>query len=340
MGGSTQQNQQQGGKGWQGQQQQGQQQQGQQQGGKGWQGPAQQGQQQQQGGKGWISPNQNWQQSDQGILGNNARGIAGSNPMLDYSAALTAGMGGNNADLNRARAAAGQSMTAGLPQLGAASQTWMNAGTSNPWEQTAANNYASTEDMARRRISGETIANDPAVNAAIQKFQTSTAPMIQSAAGLAGLGDSTAMTNALSAGQAQMMLPLVQEASAREERGLQSELASAFQRGAGFSGLGGTIGSRGLSGAQGLFGLGNTLGDRAARGSGLYSGLQGQGWAQMLDQINQSRNQGLLGRQMTQEEYDAAYNDFLRRSGLFERSTFGPMDAIPGTYGSTAEGKK
>ncbi|RLE17149.1 MAG: hypothetical protein DRJ50_14410 [Actinobacteria bacterium] len=260
--------------------------------------------------------------------------------MLDMTAGLTANMGNNNQFLNAAGNAAQGSQTAGTGYLGAAGNTYGQAGSANAWEQNSADSYGSTGELAQRRISGDTIANDPATQAAIDRFQGSVAPMIQDAAGLSGLGDSSAVLNALSVGQSNMMLPLIQEAAAREERGLQGELSSAFGRGQGYGALGQNLGARGLAGAQGQFNIGEALGNRDARASQLFSSLQGQSHGQLMDQINQARTTGSMGRDMTQEGLDAQYNEFLRQSGLFEKSTFGPLDTISGMMGATAEGKK
>jgi len=82
------------------------------------------------------------------------------------------------------------------------------------------------------------------------------------------------------------------------------------------------------------------LSQRQANAAQMYAGQQGQQHQQYMDQMNASMAAGQYGRQGEQEMYDASYNEFLRKSGMFERSTQGPLGAIGGLIGATMEGKK
>lgn len=74
------------------------------------------------------------------------------------------------------------------------------------------------------RISGETVANDPAIAAAIEAFQQNVQPGLQDRLSLMGLGRSSTAANALAKAQADLILPLIVEGQQREERALDREL--------------------------------------------------------------------------------------------------------------------
>jgi hypothetical protein len=78
-------------------------------------------------------------------------------------------------------------------------------------------------DQAGRRVTGENIQSSPSFQAARRGFETSFLPRIENQASLAGLGRSTALTNATAAAEAQYLAPLIESELAREERGLERE---------------------------------------------------------------------------------------------------------------------
>lgn len=76
-------------------------------------------------------------------------------------------------------------------------------------------------DVLRPR--GEDIAESPAITAALEAFNRNVAPGIERRLGMAGLGRSTALADALADAQANLLLPLIEEELAREERGIERE---------------------------------------------------------------------------------------------------------------------
>ena len=296
---------------------------------------------QSQGGSWWGGSADQWTGTPGDIWGDNTAGVAGSNPMLDFGNQQIWDMQGNNRYTLNSEGAINNSITAGMPQMEGANTAYQTlTGGHNPYESKANDAYSKARIDAMRRISGDTIANDPAVAAANETFQNAMAPMIQNASALSGLGRSTAMTNALSSQQAATMLPLVQQAMAREERGLQGEVQTGLAAGQGYAGLGRDSTGRIGMGAQGQANLANMQGQRQANAAQMFAGLQGQQQSQLMDQINSAMGSGQYGRGMVQEGLDASYNEFLRKSGMFEGATEGPLGAIGGLIGSTAEGKK
>ena len=80
--------------------------------------------------------------------------------------------------------------------------------------------------QADRQITGEGLMESPALQAAIQAFETSIMPTIQNQAALSGLGRTTGLPQSLAAAQAQFMLPVIQGELARQERGLERGLGA------------------------------------------------------------------------------------------------------------------
>lgn len=99
--------------------------------------------------------------------------------------------------------------------------------------------YGQLPGIAGTQVTGANVATDPAVQQANKVFQDVMSPMIKDAAGLAGIGKSGAMTNALSAQQAQTLLPLIQGSMQREERGIDRRLGGTQAAAAGLQGVGG-----------------------------------------------------------------------------------------------------
>lgn len=78
-------------------------------------------------------------------------------------------------------------------------------------------------ELASRRVTGEGLPQSASFQAAQRAFTTAIEPRIQNQAALAGLGRSTALTNALAQAEAQYLAPLIEAELAREERGLERE---------------------------------------------------------------------------------------------------------------------
>lgn len=154
--------------------------------------------------------------------------------------------------------------------------------------------------VSRRKVGGENLMEDPSYLAAISAFKEARQPLIENQAALSGLGRSTALTNATAAANAEFMLPVIQDLFAREERGIDRELGA-------------------LSDA---FGGRMALGDR--------------GEGRLQNAIATGMSVGGTGREIGQDQADAAYNEFIRQATLFEQAMGGPMGLLPSTIGGTA----
>lgn len=150
----------------------------------------------------------------------------------------------------------------------------------------------------------ESITNSPTIQAALDVFRRKVQPGIENSAALAGLGRSTSVLNASADAQGNMLLPLIQDEYARQERSANARTAATQQSIADLLGL---------------------------------SGQQGE---QNTNAVNQLMQTGGVTRGVAQAGNDAAYSDFLRRQGLSEQGTFGPLGQLaPSTFGSRTIGK-
>ena len=300
-----------------------------------------------------------------------ARPIAGANPLQNAAGKLagglpTAGQGG----VQGAYGALGQAgnmfggrgnlndyyqqMVGGagaLGQLPGSSQAAggvfgnMSTGEINPYLQQMV-------DVSGRQVTGENLQSDPAIKAASAQFEKFMAPMIKDAAGLAGLGRSDAMTNALASQQAQTLLPLMQEGLAREERGID-RLAGAL----GQAGQASQAGQ--LAGAQGLFGLGQQETNQLLSQLGIYgqagqaqqagqlagaqgmagiggalAGLGQQEQGMLMNAIGGLSGLGEQFRNIEQEILNAPYDEQQRLWAEALNQVYGPLGMIGSTFGA------
>ncbi|MCD4751149.1 MAG: hypothetical protein K8R59_17385 [Thermoanaerobaculales bacterium] len=217
----------------------------------------------------WFGEDGEWAPSEEGILGDNSRQIVGTGPLAEL--------------------AARESMQVG----------------SRPGEYGDVSEIlAAMEGIAGERVSGDQIDDDPAILAAQERFDSAIMPMIDSQSALAGLNRSTARTNAASAQKAQTMLPLIQDAIGREERGIDRRLSTAGTR------------------AQGYMGLGDRTQQRKR------------------DSITDLMAMENYGRGIRQERSDSRYDDWARRATMFENSMGGPMSLLSGSAGSSTSRDK
>ena len=166
-------------------------------------------------------------------------------------------------------------------------------------EQAAMQSFQDAKGIGGRRAQGTSIKNDPSVKAAYDAFNTFEKPMIEDAATQAGFGRSQQKGDKMSLGLQAMMLPQIQGAQAREERGLDRDLQTYMGVGSAQAGLGRDATSR-------------------KRGA-----------------LDYSMGAGDVQRGVEQEGKDAGYEDFIRRASLGESAlmgTFGSM--VPSTIGS------
>lgn len=92
-------------------------------------------------------------------------------------------------------------------------------------QQRAAAEVPGLFDLAQRKVTGANIQSSPSFQAANQAYESVIRPTVENSAVMAGLGRSTSLTNALAKSKAQYMTPLIESELAREESGLNREMA-------------------------------------------------------------------------------------------------------------------
>lgn len=234
----------------------------------------------------------------------------------------------------------------------------MMSGQMNPWMQQfignaqglsnlpgsateAMNLYRQARGVGQQQVTGAGLVDDPAFQAAQQAYESTIIPRIQQQAALAGLGNSTALTNALASAQAQYLLPTVQDTLARQERGIDRELQALF------GGAGGLLQGAGmeqqgrLAGVNALGTAGQMANQNLLAGTQGMFGLGNQQQQNMLNAINAMLTTGGTARGISQADQDARYNEWIRQMTGFENALFGPLGMTPGFTGArTIQNKK
>lgn len=224
-----------------------------------------------------------------------------------------------------------------------AGRQMISAGTQqNPWQQKAFNLFSggpgsnlkkanvllnNAGQIAKEQVTGKNLGSDPAIAEAKNQFSLAMTPMIQNQAALAGLGRSTAMTNALASQQAQTLLPLIQGGLQREERGIDRRYADATGRA---NQLFGMDMSRGQALGQG----GAQRSSQLMQGGGMRLNLADTMFNRGQTQAGGLAQQGAALRGVRQEGQDAKFNDLMRRFAAYEGSIGGPMSMLGGMMGS------
>jgi hypothetical protein len=197
-------------------------------------------------------------------------------------------------------------------------------------------------DQSQQRVTGENIEGSKSYQAARQAFAQSQLPLIQNQAALAGLGRSSAMTNAIAHGNAQAMLPQIENELAREERGIGRQLQGTSQAMQNLLGIGGqALGSHNAAIQAGLQGGAQQQGGLAQAAGGL-GGLGGQQFNQALQQSGLLSNLGQQYRGVEQQQLDAPYQEQQRQFAEALNSMYGPLGFLGNMGGArtTTDGKK
>lgn len=171
--------------------------------------------------------------------------------------------------------------------------------------------------IAGQRISGQSIVDDPAIAAALANFRQNVQPGIENQATLAGLGRSTALTNALATSQAQMLAPMYESAFGREGDRI-NRLGGAAEN---------ELGRRERSSVRSAEANQNSINQLMSLSEMLYGRRQGTQQAAMAA--------GQTERGIRQAGLDAQNQDYLRRQALSEQGLFTPFgQMMPSAIGS------
>lgn len=190
-------------------------------------------------------------------------------------------------------------------------------------------------NAAYQGVSGQSVRDDPAIAQAFANFNQFAKPQIQNDAALAGLGNSSAMVNSLGQAQAQMALPLYQDAFAREMHTQdlgQGAMQSAIDRmqhtqDRGYGATEEELGRRERSYIRGAEAQQGAT-DRLMQLSQMQNQRQGQA-------VNTLAGLGATERGVEQQGNESGYNDMLRRQALSEAALYQPFGGmLPSAFGS------
>ena len=178
-------------------------------------------------------------------------------------------------------------------------QQWAAASTKDLANQPEAERIAMeygrlAPELAGRMATGAGVMQDPAVLAASEAFEKLMAPGIENQMGLAGLGKSSSLANALALGKSSQMAPLIMDYINREQ---------------------------------------NVLNNQANMYAGLmpqFGALGAAESARNLGAVNAGMQVGGTMRGIEQEPLTSQYQDFLRRQALSEQALFVPFGATAG----------
>lgn len=212
----------------------------------------------------------------------------------------------------------------------------------NPWDHQASNiasdqAYQNSGDAVRAAgtaVTGNMIANDPALQNQQKVFEQTTMPMIANQMGSMGLGRSGAAGQAASNAWAQQATPLMQEAANRQERGIDRRV-DAYQNAASTNLGRGQLYNQQYNSKINQMNSAMDAENKAAQ-LGLAAGDQWQN--RRLDILDRGQAWGEQNRMNEQAGYDAAQDDYLRRQGLAENALYVPFGQMANTIGQRNTG--
>jgi hypothetical protein len=192
-------------------------------------------------------------------------------------------------------------------------------------------NYARQLAARRPEIDANSIANDAALQASRGAFEKTAMPMIGNQMAAMGLSDSGQHGQVLGDAWMREATPHVMQAQQREvdrlNRMHEGQQQEASQRLA----LGQYISDRqfqGLDAKQAGLGLQNQTNQLRLGLADQFAGMGQNEWERKQQSIDNAMKIGTELRGNEQAGYDAAYQDFLRRQGLSEKSLYAPFGNI------------
>lgn len=298
---------------------------------------------------------------DWGFVGENPRQVAGNSPFQDEAMGQLRGY--QNTYASKAANAANnmgsmaQRMWDQNPQrlqdaYGRANKVGQNAnqmmgGELNPQASRAAEGFESVHAQGQQGVTGDMIQHDPVLAAQEKAFNLTAKPMLNNQFGSMGLGRSGALGGAMADSWAKAATPLMQEAAAREERGIDRGINATNAASQGMASLGNQYIDQFNSGTNAALGSANALNSQyqsqldkqnsAMAGMGQYAQMKGQqgqqAWDQSMGKMDREFGWGSQMRDQEQEGYNSSYDDFLRRQGLAEQALFAPFNMMGNTIG-------
>ena len=271
----------------------------------------------------------------------NPRAVAGINPLQRTAAGWSQQLPGVGAGFaNRASGLLDQLAGGGSGHFNRAINT-AGSNINMPSQFGKATDMASRlEGIAGQRITGDTIASDPALAASRRNFEIYNRPMLQNAASRMGLGRSSTSANAQGLARANADVPFIQSALDREgqRKGAQmSALGTGIQTamGQGGAALSAEQQRRGQL-LQSLMGAGSQEASNLATAASGQAGLGAQAFGQGMQASQNLYNQGSDLRAQEQQRLDAPYEEQQRLWAEALNSMYGPLGMVGSMIGGSA----
>ena len=273
----------------------------------------------------------------------------------DFQAKPVAGL---NSFLNQAGAGAQRLPGVGVGNQRAAADLFGQAGAGNQYTRDATSRATALADnkspefnqalaalgamgdVSRRQVTGEGLEDSASFKAARQAYSNSIAKRTNNAAALSGLGRSSTLHNAQAAGESQYLLPTIENAFAREERGIGRELGALGTQAQGYFGASGQRGADARTAISSLQSAGQQRsGEQLAAGQN-FAGLSQAERAAAAQNIGINQGLGTQARGIEQEQLDAPYNEQMRLYSEALNSMYGPLGMIGGLIGGESSSSK
>lgn len=275
----------------------------------------------------------------------NPRPVAGVNPLQRMAATGLQSLPGAGADRYNTAGALLQRLASGGSGYWDQAVQAAGRGLKMPGAFTDAMNLGGDlRRIAQKQVTGATLANDPAIKAAQQRFAQARLPMLQSQASLAGLGRSNTLQNASALAQSNELLPLMMQGLEREERGIGREMGAVEAQIANAMGRGSADLQRQGQSLQSL--LSTLSGAGSAESNNIMNAIQGQmGLGQQEASQLSSAVSGAAGlggqlRDIEQQRLDAPYQEQQRLWAEALNSMYGPLGFLGNMGGARSTSTK
>jgi len=293
-------------------------------------------------GGGGLGQNQKGQyQTGQDFWKFNPRDVAGINPLLVQAGRGAAGLTGVGAqDIGASRNLLTQAGGDSAYSTEAANRARSLADNPNAQFEQGMNALDAMRAVSQRKVTGAGLESDASFKAARQAYSNSIAKRTQNAAALAGLGRSTSLQAAQGAGEANYLMPTIENAFAREERGIGRELSTLGQQAQGYFGASGQRTADQRTGISALQQAGGAQTQRQLAAAGGLGNLAQADRATAQNAIQAQQALGTQGRDIKQEQLDAPHQEQQRLYKEALNTMYGPLGMIGSLIGADSSTSK
>ena len=270
-----------------------------------------------------------------------AKPVAGANQFLTQAGSLAAGLGAaGQQNANRAVDLFGSAGAGNQFTTDATRRATALADNRSPEFTQGMDALNAMRGVAQRQVTGEGLENSASFKAARKAYSNSIAKRTNNAAALSGLGRSSTLHNAQAAGESQYLLPTIENAFAREERGIGRELGALGTQAQGYFGASGQRGADARTAISSLQSAGQQRGNEQMAAGGAFANLSAADRAAAVQNIGVNQGLGTQARGIEQEQLDAPYNEQMRLYSEALNSMYGPLGMVGGLIGGSSTSSK